>query len=260
MEGKYNILVVDDDKVNRDLMKGILSAEGFDVCMAESGEECLRMIHGQDPDLVVLDVMMPNMDGFEVCVKLKADTRTKAIPVIFVTALNRLEDILRGYSVGGVDFIPKPIDRALVVARVKALLLMHMMVKDRENLLKANQALIGRLENLLSEPALQTQLSLIKKDVGEATEDMFSKLQRLRSETGTEENDSLIDQIELSLQFTDKLCQQINEIAKIVNKLQNLIQGVEDESLETADESSKSVIMQKKDQAEIDNLLESLGL
>ena len=89
---------------------------------------------------------------------------------------------------------------------------------------------------------------------------MFSKLQRLRSETGTEENDSLIDQIELSLQFTDKLCQQINEIAKIVNKLQNLIQGVEDKSLETADESSKSVIMQKKDQAEIDNLLESLGL
>ncbi|MCZ8077103.1 MAG: response regulator, partial [Paucibacter sp.] len=106
---KPNLLVVDDTPDNLELMFGLLKDE-YRVTVANSGDRCLRMAQGaHPPDLILLDVMMPGMDGYEVCRRLKADARTAAIPVIFLTAKVEVDDETLGLSLGAVDYITKPI-------------------------------------------------------------------------------------------------------------------------------------------------------
>jgi putative two-component system response regulator len=113
------ILVVDDVKENADLLEAILSAE-YTIKTASRGSEALEIARTTPPDLILLDIMMPEMDGYEVCMALKADITTQKIPVIFVTALLSTGDETRGFEVGSVDYITKPVVSAVVRTRVKA--------------------------------------------------------------------------------------------------------------------------------------------
>lgn len=113
------ILVVDDIKENADLLEAILAAE-YRICIASRGSEALEIARTTLPDLILLDIMMPEMDGYEVCLALKADVVTQRIPVIFVTALLSPGDETRGFEVGGVDYLTKPVVGAVVRTRVKA--------------------------------------------------------------------------------------------------------------------------------------------
>jgi two-component system cell cycle response regulator len=115
------VLVVDDVDVNVKLLEAKLSAEYFDVLTAHSGAEALLVAEARQPDLVLLDVMMPQMDGFEVCRRLKADPRTAAIPVVMVTALSDVSDRLRGLEVGADEFLTKPVNDIALFARVRSL-------------------------------------------------------------------------------------------------------------------------------------------
>ena len=112
------ILVVDDTPDNIAVLSGILSDQ-YRVLAATSGEKALRMARDKMPNLILLDVMMPDMDGYEVCRRLKADPDTRGIPVIFVTAMNEMEDETRGLSEGAVDYITKPIRPPVVLQRVR---------------------------------------------------------------------------------------------------------------------------------------------
>lgn len=114
------ILVVDDEPVNIQLLKRKLEWDGLEVLAASNGQECLDIATTEEPNLILLDVMMPGMDGFEVCQKLREDDRTKSIPVIFVTAQNSKEGKLEGLQAGAVDYITKPIDLEETTARVRA--------------------------------------------------------------------------------------------------------------------------------------------
>ena len=114
----FTILVVDDEPANIDILKDILLPY-YKVKVAPSGPLALKIIERNAPDLVLLDVMMPHMDGLEVCAKLKSQVAWTDIPVIFVTALGMGEDEARGFAAGAVDYIAKPIVPALVLARVK---------------------------------------------------------------------------------------------------------------------------------------------
>lgn len=114
------ILLVDDQPENLRLLKQILDAEGYQLIFARSGREALQRTALERPDLVLLDVMMPDMDGYEVCRQLKADPGMARVPVIFVTALHETADETRGFEVGGVDFISKPISRPVLLARVRS--------------------------------------------------------------------------------------------------------------------------------------------
>ncbi len=112
------VLVVDDEPVNIEVMAETLDIE-FDVICAASGTEALSLAADAQPDLIFLDVIMPGVDGYEVCGRLKADPRTSAIPVIFVTALEGLEDEERGLRIGAIDYVTKPIRPPIVRARAR---------------------------------------------------------------------------------------------------------------------------------------------
>jgi two-component system sensor histidine kinase/response regulator len=113
------ILVVDDQPINVQLLKRKLEREGMSVATSYSGREALDLIAADKPDLILLDVMMPEMDGIEVCQRLQANSETKSIPVIFITARTSKEGKIEGLGVGAVDYITKPIDLDETLARVQ---------------------------------------------------------------------------------------------------------------------------------------------
>ena len=119
------ILIVDDEVDNRELLVLILSLGGFAVSSACCGDEALAAMAIAPPELVLLDVMMPGMTGFEVAVRIKADVSTRNIPVMIVTALEDLESRALAMSAGAEDFMTKPIDRATLLARVSDLFRRH---------------------------------------------------------------------------------------------------------------------------------------
>jgi signal transduction histidine kinase len=116
------ILIVDDEQVNVKLVKGILAPEKYNLISALSGKEALSMLASNRPDLILLDVMMPEMDGFETCRKIKQDKNTKIIPVLMVTALCEKEHRLKAMDCGADDFLSKPVDKTELKIRVKSLL------------------------------------------------------------------------------------------------------------------------------------------
>jgi two-component system cell cycle response regulator len=116
------VLVVDDNAQNLELMAAYLESIPVQVETAGDGIEALEKIAASIPDLILLDIMMPRMSGFEVCRKLKSDPATREIPIIMVTALNELGDIERGVDSGTDDFVSKPVNRLELVTRVRSLL------------------------------------------------------------------------------------------------------------------------------------------
>ena len=129
--GKPKLLVVDDQPINIQVMHQVFGAD-YQVFMATNGEQALSICQTNPPDLVLLDVMMPGMDGFEVCARLKANTETRNIPVIFVTAHTDAAQETHGMNVGAVDFFSKPVNPAVVRARVKT----HLTLKFQSDLLR----------------------------------------------------------------------------------------------------------------------------
>jgi len=115
---KQTILLVDDGPNNLDVLRGILESD-YEIQAAINGQIALKIAANSLPDLILLDVMMPGMDGFEVCKRLKANPQTEQIPVIFVTAMLATEDEEKGFNVGAVDYITKPVNPSKVNARVK---------------------------------------------------------------------------------------------------------------------------------------------
>jgi two-component system sensor histidine kinase/response regulator len=138
------VLIVDDDRVNIRILAGILQGEGFVLAEAESGERALETYATFRPDLVLLDVVMPGIDGFETCRRMKTDYGPKSAPVIFITARSESDDVVEGLGAGGVDYLPKPFKPKEVLARIRSHLQNRILVEQQkalvEQLSKANQA------------------------------------------------------------------------------------------------------------------------
>jgi len=133
------VLIVDDERINIDLMVGLLK-EDYKTLVATDGTQALRRAGGTPrPDIILLDVMMPGMDGYEVCTRLKAEEGTASIPVIFVTAMTEVGNEMRGFELGAVDYITKPISPPILQARVRAHLenkLARDWIEDRNRILE----------------------------------------------------------------------------------------------------------------------------
>jgi putative two-component system response regulator len=136
---KPTILIVDDIPTNLTLLVGLLK-DNFRVKAASSGEKAIELAISSPPDLILLDVMMPKMDGYEVCQRLKSDIRTQNVPIIFLTAKTSIEDEEKGFEVGAVDFIHKPISPPIVMARVNT----HLKLKAAQDNLIADNDMLER--------------------------------------------------------------------------------------------------------------------
>jgi len=119
MKSSCTILVVDDDPRSLALLTGILSGEGYCVRPADSGELALASIAARRPELILLDIRMPGVDGFEVCRRLRQDADTRDIPIVFLSAASEAEERVEGLRLGAVDFIAKPFSRDELLARVQ---------------------------------------------------------------------------------------------------------------------------------------------
>ncbi len=128
---KSLVLAVDDKPQNLQFLGKLLSDNGYDVGMAQSGQQALNFVIKDEPDLILLDIMMPEMDGYTVCKKLKSDFGTRHIPVIFLTAKTDTSDVVKAFELGGVDYVTKPFNSAELLARIKT----HIEVKILRGLL-----------------------------------------------------------------------------------------------------------------------------
>ena len=147
MEEAKLILIVDDNPTNLNVLFEYLEESGFEVSVAKSGESAIQQIGHVQPDLILLDVMMPGLDGFETCRKLKADETTRDIPVIFMTALTDTVDKVKGFLAGGQDYITKPLQHEEVLARITA----HLKIRKLEKALNKREDLLKEKERQLSE-------------------------------------------------------------------------------------------------------------
>ncbi len=133
---RRSVLVVDDTPDNLAICLKALGGAGYEVLAAESAHEALEIVQETAPDIFLLDVMMPEMDGFTLCGLLKQDKRIADIPVLFITARTCVQDILRGFDVGGVDYITKPVNQAELLARVQTHVRLHEALVELDRLRK----------------------------------------------------------------------------------------------------------------------------
>ena len=124
------ILIVDDEQSNRALLEVMLTPEGFFVTIAAGGEEALAIVARQPPDLILLDVMMPGMNGYQVAARIKGDLATRSIPIVMITALDDHDALMLGLSAGAEDFLTKPVDGAELCVRVRNLLRLKSVIED----------------------------------------------------------------------------------------------------------------------------------
>ena len=122
MKIKYKVLAVDDEPGCTEILERYLVPEGYYVETARDGKEALKKVNETKPDIILMDVMMPEMDGFEVVRKLRADEKTRLIPIVLISALAQTEERIKGIEAGCDDFISKPYNIELLITRVKALL------------------------------------------------------------------------------------------------------------------------------------------
>jgi len=172
---KPRILCVDDEPANLKLFEAALTPRGYEVIKAKNGEEALERIKGQEVDLILLDVMMPKIDGFEVCKKIRENPLTQIIPVVMITALADKESRIKGLEKGANDFLAKPVDISELMVRVKNLL----RVKEFEDFLKQhNEILEAEVKKRTSQLRLALEnLTNSNKKLKEAYIDTTQKLQ-----------------------------------------------------------------------------------
>lgn len=158
MKGDFLILIVDDSRMNRMVLSRHLSAEGYELLEAESANGALKILEYRKPDLILLDVVMPEMSGFDLCRLLKQQPATQEVPVIFITSLDSTEDKIRGLELGAVDLITKPFNTAEIIARVRTQVALRQMYRT---ILQTNQRIAKDLDT-----ARQIQRNLLPAHAG----------------------------------------------------------------------------------------------
>lgn len=142
------ILIVDDNVANIDVMITFLEDEGYNLSIATNGEMALKVAQHDKPDLILLDVMMPGMDGYTTCKKIKSNPEISDIPIIFVTAKKEIEDIVKGFRCGGVDYISKPFRQEEVLSRVDTHLRLRKLNQVQKELIKQLQTALNEVKTL----------------------------------------------------------------------------------------------------------------
>ncbi|MBD2534851.1 response regulator [Nostoc flagelliforme FACHB-838] len=173
------VLIVDDTPTNLEVLSDALTDAGFEVAVATSGESAIEQVEYDPPDLILLDIMMVGIDGFETCYQLKQNPLTKDIPIIFMTALNDMVDKVKGLSLGAVDYITKPFQKAEVLARIQ----IHIKLRNYLNLALDEQNIRLKqeiIERTIAETALQKLTQELEHRVIERTQELSKALYKLQ--------------------------------------------------------------------------------
>jgi signal transduction histidine kinase len=196
---RETILVIDDRSHNLELLFDLFTKEGFQVMVARNGENALEKVKVFPPDLIILDVMLPGIDGFETCTRLKQNPDYAEIPIVFMTGLNSVEDKVKGFEVGGVDYITKPFQLDEMVIRVKA----HLKIQKLQNQLsEQNQKLQTEIQQRqIVEIALRETQSNLEHKVEERTAQLKA-------------TNALLEQKVIDLQETEIILQQALQAAE----------------------------------------------
>lgn len=181
------VLVVDDEPANLKVLTEALSGQGFTIAVATSGERAIEQTRRRPPDVILLDAMMPVMDGFEVCRRLKAEPATESIPVIFMTALADMADRIRAFDLGAADFLTKPFHREELRARVKTQLHLRYAIKsleaknaELEQAREASAIAVTKLEQLTAE--LMSANQTLDDEVSRRTQELLAAKEALEEE------------------------------------------------------------------------------
>lgn len=174
-----NILVVDDIQSNRILLDKILSDEGYQVISVANGEDAINYVNQNEVDLILLDIMMPNKDGFTVFKELKSKEKTASIPVIFITVINNDADTLRAFEMGAVDYITKPFTPTELRIRIRTqIALVNARKSGRENLPNVQQVEKNDLDSLITE--MNVQLHSFKNKLSKLQSREINKIEQER--------------------------------------------------------------------------------
>jgi two-component sensor histidine kinase/ActR/RegA family two-component response regulator len=240
------ILIVDDSATNLRVLSDILTASGYEVELAQDGAAALRFVQGQFPDLILLDVVMPNLDGFKVCQYLKTHEKTRAIPVVFMTSLVDTSDKIRAFRMGAADYITKPFQAEEVLARVETLLSLHAVRKKLETrnmeLLRANEELASVNVALSCEIMERKQAEAAVRQYQDQLEDLVrertAELDRVNSSLIAEVNERTRaeEKVLVSLREKEILLKEIHH--RVKNNLQIISSLLELQSQSLNDDQS----------------------
>ena len=169
-EPQAKILVVDDETKNVKLLEALLLPRGYAVIKAYNGEEALRQVQQEQPDLILLDIMMPVLNGFAVCKRLKDNEETRLIPVIIMTALGQVEDRIKGIEAGADDFLTKPVHRDELMARIRTSLRLKQTIERKVGVLQGVQEYLTKfvpqsVKRLIEENPAAPELGKREQDV-----------------------------------------------------------------------------------------------
>jgi len=205
------ILLVDDNPTNLEVLFNALSDSGFKLLIAEDGESAIELAHYAQPDMILLDVMMPGLDGFATCQRLKADADTQAIPIIFMTALSETIDKVKGLGLGAVDYVTKPFQPDEVLARVKT----HVALRQLQQQLQSQNQQLQReiAERQQAEQALRFFLHAVSHDLRNPVTGTLLILNRLRQQAGEQA------QVSVPSLVIDRLTQGCDRQLKLINSL-----------------------------------------
>jgi two-component system sensor histidine kinase/response regulator len=187
IEGNH-ILVVDDVLTNLQITAQTLKEAGYKISLAESGESALNLLKQEMPDLILLDIMMPEMDGFEVCRHIKASEKLKDIPVIFITAINQNEDLVKGFNAGGVDYITKPFNHAELLIRVKNHLELSLSRKKLLETIKTRDKLYSIIAHDIRTPfnSIATMVDAVVNGIVDTQSAEFARMLKLLEKSSNE--------------------------------------------------------------------------
>lgn len=204
---KGTILVVDDNPTNLGVIFNVLDESGLEVLVAQDGESALQKIEYITPDLILLDIMMPGIDGFETCSRLKSNPSTSEIPIIFMTALSNTEQKVKGLSLGAVDYITKPFQKEEVLARIKV----HLDLRNLSQALASKNQLLQ--EQIDEKTALEKKLQQLNQELENRVEKRtFELKQALQT----------IQQTQLQLIQSEKMSTLGQLVAGIAHEIQHI--------------------------------------
>lgn len=251
---RYHIHIVDDELTNIILLEKMLKIDGFKVSISRSGIECLEQVQEVRPDIILLDVMMPEMSGFETCKQIRQKPDLADVPVIFVTALDDRDAITKAYKSGATDYVVKPVRLDELREKIRTVLHMQNLVKDKSRLLKINGEAVVLVRHIMQSLSMVKRVDNLKDVVESNNDTVCDLLQQAKLALANNDSDGAEASIEQSLallQFTDKTGAELSTFVEALEMITNLMDGI---SLAGAEE----IAMKKADHEKIDELVARL--